>query len=200
MTRLSYTRALDNLLFPLGFTREKSFWSRVTGEILEQFDLQKDWVDGAVTVNLWVKNIETERIVKTIPCKHTMGVLQSGKRLGRIIDGPEGGNRWWKNDPGGPVEVARLVRDHGLPWFSKVTTLEDQARHWYSGARGTWKNGNLAALVVTLCRLGKLDEALALFDEPIPRTAFPVTIESARCVQRWLEDQKRLNTQLKGQA
>lgn len=195
MTRLSYTRALDNLLFPLGFTREKEFWSRVTGEVLEQFDLQKDWVDGAVTVNLWAKNLETERIVKTIPCKSGLGIVQSGKRLGRIIDGPEGGNRWWKNDPGGPVEVARLVRDHGLPWFSKVTTLEDQARHWYGGARGTWKNGNLAALVVTLYRLGKLDEALALFDEPIPRTALPVMIEEARCVQRWLEEQKRLQEQ-----
>lgn len=191
MTRLSYTRALDNLLLPLGFTREKEFWSRVSGEILEQFDLQKDWVDGAVTVNLWAKNIVTERVIKSIPCKNTLGIAQTGKRIGRIVDGPNNLDRWWKNDPGGPVEVAGLVRDHGLAWFGKVTTLEEQARHWYGPSRGTWKDGNLAALVVTLYRLGKLDEALALFDEPIPRTAFPETIENARCVQRWLEEQKR---------
>ena len=48
-----------------------------------------------------------------------------------------------------------------------------------------------AALVVTLYRLGELDEALALFDEPIPRTANPRTIEKYRRLQRWVEDQIR---------
>ena len=192
MTRLSYTKALHNLLVPLGFSREKTMWSRVTGEILEQVDLQKSWIDGAVTVNLWVKNIETDRIVRTIPCKHVLGALPQIVRIGRIVDGPMSLDRWWKNNPDGPVEVASLVRDHGLPWFSKVTTLEDEALFWYGrGKLGTWNKGNLAALAVTLCRLGELDEALGMFDEPIPRMAEPVMVEMARCVQRWLEEQKR---------
>ena len=195
MTRLSYTKALDNLLVPIGFAREKSFWSRVSGEILEQVELQKNWVDGAVTVNLWVHNIETDRIVRTIPCKHVLGALPLNERISVIAYGLNNVDRWWKNDPGGPVEVAGLVRDHGLAWFGKVTTLEEQARHWYRrGSPGIWKHGNLAALVVTLCRLGEHDEALALFDEPIPRTAYPVMIESARCIQHWLQDQAARRT------
>ena len=192
MTRLSYTKALDNVLLPLGFTREKSWWSRVSGEILEQLDLQKSWIDGSVTVNLWAKNVETERIIKTIPSEIALGIVQFGLRIARVVDGPMSLDRWWKNDPGGPMEVAGLVKEHAVPWFSRVTSLEDQARHWYGrGTTGTWKKSNLAALVVTLYRLGELDEALALFDEPIPRTANPRTIEKYRRLQRWVEDQIR---------
>ena len=45
MTRLSYTRALDNLLLPLGFERQKNMWSRISGDIVEQLNLQKSLVD-----------------------------------------------------------------------------------------------------------------------------------------------------------
>lgn len=193
MTRLSYTKALHNLLVPLGFSREKNMWTRVSGEILERVDLQKSGIDGAVTVNFWVENIETDRIVRTIPCKHVLGVLPQIVRIGRIVDGPYSLDRWWKNNPDGPVEVAGLVRDYGLPWFRKVTTLEDEAQYWYGrGKLGIWKRGNLPALAVTLFRLGELDEALGMFDEPIPRMAVPVMVERARCVQGWLQEQKRM--------
>ena len=192
MTRLSYTKALDNLLLPLGFERQKNMWSRVSGEILEQLNLQKSWIDGAVTVNLYAKNLETERIIKSIPCAHTLGILQRGVRFPELIEGSDGLDRWWKNDLNGPAEVASLAEKYALPWFGKVVTLEDQARFWYwRGTTGTWKKPNLEALVVTLYRLGELDEALALFDEPIPRTANPVVVARARCIQRWVEDQIR---------
>uniref|UniRef100_UPI00301D676F DUF4304 domain-containing protein n=1 Tax=Phenylobacterium sp. TaxID=1871053 RepID=UPI00301D676F len=124
MSRLSYTKALDNLLVPLGFQREKRMWSRVRGDMLEQLDLQKSWIDGAVTVNLWAKDLETDRILKAIPCEEQLGIIQFGQRIGYLIDGRD---RWWKNDPKGPAEVAEMVRVHGLPWFDRVTSLEDQA-------------------------------------------------------------------------
>ena len=193
MTRLSYTKALDNLLVPLGFEREKNMWSRLSGDILEQLNLQKSWVDGSVTVNLFAKDIETERIIKTIPCKHVLGIVQLSVRFSELIEGSDGRSLWWKNNPEGPAEVAGLAQRYALPWFAKVVSLEDQGRYWYSrGTTGTWKKPNLEALVVTLYRLGELDEALTLFDEPIPRTANPVLVERARCIESWVKERIRL--------
>ncbi|WP_397403785.1 DUF4304 domain-containing protein [Phenylobacterium sp.] len=193
MTRLSYTRALDNLLLPLGFERQKNMWTRVSGDIVEQLNLQKSSVDGSVTVNLFAKDRETERIIKTIPCKHPLWIIQYGVRFPQLIEGSDGRDLWWKNNPEGPAEVAGLAQRYALPWFASVTTVEDQAREWYGrSTRNTWKEPNLAAIVVTLYRLGELDAALPLFDEPIPRTANPVMVEKARCIQSWVKAQIQL--------
>lgn len=192
MSRLSYTRSLDNLLLPLGFERQKNMWTRISGDIRERLNLQKSWVDGSVTVNLWADSVETLRIIETIPCKHELGFFTFGQRISGLVEEFNGLDRWWKNNPDGPREVAGLVEKHALSWFSKVITPDDQARYWYSrGKISTWGQPNLAALVVTLYRLGELDEALALFDEPIPRMANPVMVEKARCIQSWVEAQIR---------
>jgi hypothetical protein len=71
--------------------------------------------------------------------------------------------------------------------------LEEQAEHWYFryATAQPWKKKNLPALVVTLYRLSALDEALALFDAPVPRTAKESMVAEARCVERWLRDRVR---------
>jgi len=187
MTRLSYTKALDRALQPLGFAREGKDWIRLRGEIRDWVNLQKSWVDGSVTVNLFAKNVETERILKSIACDEVLGVRQSGQRIGELIDGRD---RWWKNDPNGPAEVAEAVQVYGIPWFDRVQSLEDEASKWYGrGTTGSWRKPNLTVLAVTLFRLGVLEEALALFEEPVPKTAIPMLVTEGRCVQRWLQDQ-----------
>lgn len=190
MTRLSYTKALDRALQPLGFVRDgKKDWKRRRGDIEDWVNLQKSWIDGGVTVNLFAKNLETERILRSIPCDEELGIISSGQRIGYLIDGRD---RWWKNDPNGPVEVAEAVRGYGIPWFERVQSLEDEASLWYwRGTTGSWRKPNLAALVVTLFRLGALEEALALFDEPVPKTSIPTSVAKGRCVQRWLQAQVR---------
>lgn len=192
MTRLSYTKAIDGVLNPLGFQREKSIWTRIRDDMEEKLDLQKSWIDGSVTVNVWAKDLETDRILKSIPCNQTMGIIQFGVRIGKLIDGPNGLDRWWKNNPNGPTELADLVRAFAVPWFDRVKTPEDQADKWYGrGTKYPWGSPNAPALAVTLYRLGALDEALAIFEAPVPRTAIPSLVERCRCVQRWLEAQQR---------
>ena len=187
MTRLSYTRALDLALQPLGFSREGKDWTRVRGEIRDWVNLQKSWVDGSVTVNLFAKNLETERMLESIACEEGLGIRQSGERIGELIDGRD---RWWKNDPNGPAELADAVRVYGIPWFERIQSLEDEASKWYGrGTIGSWSKPNLTVLAVTLFRLGALDEALALFEEPVPKTANRILVVEGRCVQRWLRDQ-----------
>lgn len=189
MTRLSYTRALDRALQPLGFAREGKDWTRLRGEIQDWVNLQKSWISGGVTVNLFAKNLETERILKSIACAEELGVRPFGKRIGQLIDGRD---RWWKNDPNGPAEVAEAIQLYGIPWFERVQSLEDEASIWYGrGTTGSWRKPNLTVLAVTLFRLGALDEALALFEEPVPRTAIPILVTEGRCVQHWLQDQAR---------
>ena len=152
-------------------------------------NLQKSWVDGSVTVNLFAKNLETERILESIACDEVLGIVLFGQRIGALIDGRD---RWWKNDPNGPAEVAEAVQVYVIPWFERVQSLEDEASKWYGrGTTGSWRKPNLTVLAVTLFRLGALEEALALFDEPVPKTAIPLFVIEGRCVQRWLQDQAR---------
>ncbi|WP_068878231.1 MULTISPECIES: DUF4304 domain-containing protein [unclassified Phenylobacterium] len=187
MSGASYIKALDRALTPLGFVRESGDWVRRRGEIQDQVDLQKSSIDGGVTVNLFAKNLETERILKSIPCEKQLGTRQFGQRIGELIDGRD---RWWKNDPEGPAEVTEAVLLHGIPWFECVRSLEDEASVWYGrGTTGFWRKPNLTVLAVTLFRLGALEEALALFQEPVPKTAIPTLVTEGRCVQRWLQDQ-----------
>ena len=189
MTRLSYTKALDRALEPLGFARDgKKDWTRLRGEIQDWVNLQKSWIDGSVTINLFAKNLETERMLRSIACENELGIRQSGQRIGELMDGRD---RWWKNNPSGPSEMAQAVEVYGIPWFERVRSLEDEASKWYGrGTTGSWSKPNLTVLAMTLFRLGALDEALALFEEPVPRTAIPTLVVEGRCVQRWLQDQK----------
>ncbi|MBX3485901.1 DUF4304 domain-containing protein [Phenylobacterium sp.] len=187
MTRLSYTKAIDRALEPLGFERSGKDWIRTRGDIWDCVNLQKSWVDGSVTVNLYAKDLETERILKSIACETVLGIRLFGERIGTLIDGHD---RWWKNDPNGPAELAKAVREHGIPWFDRVRTLEDQATHWYyrTATAQPWRKPNLPALAVTLYRLGQAEEALALFEAPVPKTAIATLVTEGRCVQRWLKE------------
>lgn len=188
MTRLSYTKAIDRALAPLGFERSGKDWIRLRGDIWDCVNLQNSWVDGSVTVNLYAKDLETERILKAIECGAVLGIRLAGERIGMLIDGYD---RWWKNDPNGPAELAEAVREYGLPWFDRVSTLEDQAAHWYfrTATAQPWRKPNLTALAVTLYRLGQAEEALALFEAPVPKTAIATLVTEGRCVQRWLKEQ-----------
>lgn len=189
MSRMSYRRALDQALLPLGFAREGRGWVRIRGDIWDCADLQKSWIDGSVTANLYAKDLATERILNSIPCDFLLGAILPGQRIGDLIDGRD---RWWKNDPNGPAELAEAVRTHGLRWFDRIQSLEDQAEQWYfrSATARPWGMPNLAALAVTLYRLGALDEALALFEAPVPKTALSNLVTGGRCVEQWLRDRK----------
>jgi hypothetical protein len=189
MTRPSYLKAIDGVLAPIGFARSGREWIRVRGEIEERVDLQKSGIDGGVTVNVWAKDLQTERILRSIPYHKMLGIRQVGVRIGTLIDGYD---RWWRNNPDGPPDLAEAVRLYAVPWFDQVRTLEDQASKWYGrGTRQPWRKPNLAALAVTLARLGSIDEALALFEAPVPKTAIPALVAEGKCVQRWLKSQSR---------
>ena len=183
MSNLSYGKALDDLLKPLGFTRDRNNWARTRGDMLEVVNLQVSAIAG-VTANLQMHDRETARIVSEIPSKEPLFLIIPSMRIGELIDGYD---RWWKKDPKGPTELSEAVRRHGLPYFDRVRTLEEQAAHWYGrGSQKGWHGQSLIGLAVTLYRMGQVEEACAELSRPTPKTAIPSSVAGVQSVRQWL--------------
>lgn len=187
MSPRTYAAALNEVLKPMGFVRQGDWWSRQVGEVLEQVDLQTSVIAGK-TANLWSKNLETERLLSSIVCETPLRIFQLGMRIGELSHGRD---KWWLKDPNGPDELAAAVADHAEPWFATRRTLEGQARSFGRGGARPWWGSNTCALAATLFRLGEIDEALALFTDPPPRTLGEVHIQHGLCMRSWLEGQKQ---------
>jgi hypothetical protein len=199
VSRSSYAKALTKLLQPLGFQRDRSDWVRVRGDIWECVNLQISWVAG-VTANVQMKDLETEKLLQSIPCDPPIFLPPVSMRIGQLIDRHD---RWWKNDPNGPIELTEAINTYGLPWFDTVRTTGDQAARWYGRASASlwrssehplgrvspWRSSSIVPLAVTLYRMGEVAEAQALFDAPVPKTASPSLVAKGRCVERWLNGQ-----------
>lgn len=188
MKRQSYPKALDDALRPFGFERQGDDWIRVRGDMWECVNRQSSWL-GGVTVNLDMKDLQTEKLFLSIFA--SSGAIQMptiGARIGELIDGYD---RWWKKDePNGPAEMAQAVVEHGLPWFDRVRTLEEQAANWYGRAGALTSRGyhgsSLVGLALTLYRMGEREEACRVLSKPVPRTAIRSSVEKVARVRDWL--------------
>jgi len=183
MSGPSYGKALDAILKPYGFARDGNDWIRIRDGMREAVNLQVSGVAG-VTANISAYDLETARIVSEIPSKEPLFLVIPSMRIGQLIDGYD---RWWKKDSKGPAELSEAVRRHGLPYFDRVRTLEEQARHWYGrGDRKGWHGPSLIGLAVTLYRMGEIEEACAELSRPTPKTAIPSWVARVHSVRQWL--------------
>lgn len=184
MTRKSYVAAVDSVLKPMGFTREGKEWSRLVGTVFEHVDLQVSSTAGT-TANLWSYDTATSDLLKkAIPWKPDVGMVLSAWRIGDLMDGRD---RWWKNDPNGPTELAEALKIHVPPFFEARRALEDQAR-FFGRAEPRWFPSGTASrmyLALTLYRMGELEEACAALQNP-PRTAPVSWLAQAESVRKWL--------------
>lgn len=183
----SYANALEHVLRPLGFERSGDDWVRVRGDMWECVNRQSSWL--GVTVNFSMKDLETEELFLEI--FRPEGAIQMppiSERIGALIDGYD---RWWKSDErDGRSELADAVLKHGLPWFDKVRTLEQQAEHWYGRRSALSHRGyhgpSLVGLALTLYRMGEMREACEVLRKPVPRTAIQASVRSVSRVRTWL--------------
>jgi hypothetical protein len=184
MTRKSYVAAIDDVLKPMGFTREGQEWSRQIGTVAEHVDLQVSSIAGT-TANLWSYDTATSDLLKkAIPWKPNVGMAPSAWRIGTLMTGYD---RWWKNDPNGPAELAEALRVHAGPFFEARRSLEDQAR-LFGRAAPRWTSGNTSSrmyLALTLFRMGELEEACAALRNP-PKTIPPSWRAEAESIRKWL--------------
>jgi len=184
VTRKSYTAALDEVLKPMGFARHGKEWSRQIGTVVEHVDLQVSSIAGT-TANLWSYDEATNDLLKeAISWKPDVTMALSAWRIGTLMDGYD---RWWKNDPNGPVELAEAIKVHAPPFFEGWRSLEDQAR-LFGRAQPRWTRANTASrmyLALTLYRMGELEEACAALRDP-PRTIPASWLAEAESVRKWL--------------
>jgi hypothetical protein len=184
MTRKSYTAELDAILKPMGFTRQGRDWSRRIGTISEHVGLQVSSIAGT-TANLWSYDGATNDLLKAaIPWKPDVTMVLGAWRIGTLMSGYD---RWWKNDPNGPTELAEAIRLHAPPFFEARRSLEDQAR-LFGRAAPRWTSGNTPSrtyLALTLFRMGELEEACAALRNP-PKTIPASWLAQAESIRRWL--------------
>lgn len=187
MSRKSYAKALDEALRPLGFDRHGDDWIRIRGDMWECVNRYSSWL-GGVTVTLFMKDVETEKIFLEIFRPH--GAIQMpaiSMPIGTLIDGYA---RKWRDEPEGPANLVATVVRYGLPWFNQVRTLPEQAENWYARATALTSRGyhgpSLVGLALTLFRMGELREACEVLRKPVPRTAIPGSVEKVSRVREWL--------------
>jgi len=185
----SYVKALDDALRPLGFERTGDDWVRVRGDMWECVNRQSSNLSG-VTVNLSVKDLVTKKLFLEIFGGDGAILLPPIQaRIGEVIDGYD---RWWTSkEPNGPKELADVVLKHGLPWFDRVRTLEQQAECWFVRKTALTSRGyhglSLVGLALTLYRMGELEEAREVVRKPVPKTAIPANVRWVTKVREWLD-------------
>lgn len=174
---------MDRALKPLGFSRSGLDWIRIRGDLEETVNIQPSWLGGR-TVNLLIKDLETERLyVEVFEGASMMQAIQI--RIGTLVNNLD---RWWRDEPEGPEDMAEQTVRYGLPWFDKVRTLEEQAANWYgrfSDRRGYY-GPSIVGLALTLYRMGELAEACAVVNRPVPRTAIQESVRKVARVREWL--------------
>ena len=186
--RRSYAKALDHVLSPLGFKRNGDDWVRVRGDMWQCVNRQSSWL-GGVTVNFLMKDLETEKLfLEIFGPEGAIQMPPTSQRIGALIDGYD---RWWKSDePDGPNELAQAVLKHGLPWFDRVRTPEQQAENWFGRATALTDRGyhgrSLVALALTLYRMGEKEEACEVLRKPVPKTAIQAGVRDVARVRGWL--------------
>lgn len=185
----SYVKALDQVLNPLDFKRIGDDWVRVRGDMWECVNRQSSTLFG-VTVNLSMKDLETEKLfLEIFGGEGAILMPPIDVRIGELIDGYD---RWWTSDERkGPNELAEAVLEHGLPWFDRVRTLEQQAEHWFARRTALTDRGyhglSLIGLALTLYRMGELQEAREVVRKPVPKTAIAANIKWVAKVREWLD-------------
>ena len=63
----------------------------VSGSIKAASDVYLQAKNGSVTVNIFAKDLETDRLLKLIACDVSLGVRAINQRIGILIDGRD---RW----------------------------------------------------------------------------------------------------------
>ena len=184
MTGKSYVAVVDSVLKPMGFTRKGKDWSRRVGTVVEKVDLQASSIAGT-TANLWSYDAATNDLLKqAIPWKRDVGMMLSAWRIGTLMSGYD---RWWKNDPNGPAELAEALRIHAPPFFEARRSLEAQAAG-FGRAADKWRKGDThrrICLALTLYRMGEIDEACQALRNP-PKTTPASWLAEIESVRRWL--------------
>lgn len=188
MSAKSYSKALDNLLLPLGFERKgPREWLRLT-EGLYDLVLLEVVQDLGTTVSVHFKDDNTQALLKDAD-PDVKGPAIAHTRVGFLM-GDKKRDRWWTRElhPKGPDELAAAVKDYGLPFLENLHSLEAQAVWCGPLHTNTWRpTVEQMWLAVTLYRMGRYDDARRVINDD-SRPVNDHWRRSLERVRRWIEE------------
>lgn len=187
MTRKSYRGRLNDLLEPLGFKKTgASDWIRIAGDMEECVNLQKSWIDGSVTVNLYSVDRKSQKLLReALPTGTYRPRWWVDQRIGYLFGDSD---KWWSHDPNGPDEVAEKVELYGLPFLERFRDPLEQAKYFGLEAIGIGVPhlGAVLLLAITLERMGRHDDACRALDLPRRRTEIASGRADVEALRRYL--------------
>lgn len=120
MIKSAIIAQLDELLNPLGFTRQKSAWNRKGGHFVEAIDFQVSKEGDTLTLNAGVLDIEVHAKLwgSEPPSFIEAPDCTVSARIGELIDGKD---LWWQfSDNQVGDKVATAVVNHVLPFLKRI--------------------------------------------------------------------------------
>lgn len=128
MSEKAIISKLDDLLKPLGFTRQKTVWNRRSGYVVEVIDVQVSKAGDTATVNAGV--LDTDAHVKLWGSEPPTFVEEPActvrARVGELIDGKD---LWWQlSDDQVTDKAAKAIADHVLPFVKRMRSRQDMVQ------------------------------------------------------------------------
>ena len=122
-TKAVVTR-MDELLRPLGFTRQKATWNRKSDSFVDVIDVQTSKAGESITINAGVLHPEVH-----MKCWGTEppGIVQEPEctvrvRVGQLLDGKD---LWWRlNDQRILDEIAQKLTARVLPFLHRMHSVD----------------------------------------------------------------------------
>jgi Domain of unknown function (DUF4304) len=166
MREEAVTRKLEELLKPLGFTRQKAVWNRRSGYVVEVIDVQLSKAGDTATVNAGV--LDSDAHVKLWGSEPPAFVEESActvrARVGELIDGKD---LWWQlNDDQVTDNVSKAITDHVLPFMKRMRSRQDMVQ-WLTDTEVVRKRypPPIINLAILQSLLGNSSEGCALLAE-----------------------------------
>ena len=166
MSEKAVINKLDDLLKPLGFTRQKTAWNRRSGYVVEVIGVQISKAGDTATINAGV--LDTDAHLKLWGSEPPAFVEESactvGARVGELIDGKD---LWWQlNDGQVTDKVSKAITDSVLPFVKRMRSRQGMVQ-WLTDTQVVKKKypPPIINLAILQNLLGNSSEGCALLAE-----------------------------------
>lgn len=166
MSKKAVINKLDNLLKPLGFTRQKAVWNRSLGHLVEVIDLQISKAGDIATLNVGV--LDSDVHIKLWESEPPQFVDEAActvrARVGELVDGAD---LWWQlNDDQVTDNVYIAIKNYMLPFAQRMHSRQCMAR-WLTDAEVVKKKYPLPIINLAILQflLGNPSEGCSLLGE-----------------------------------
>ena len=122
-TKLVVSR-VDEILKPLGFSRQKAIWNRWSEPFVDVIDVQTSKIGDALTLNAGVLHMVVHKVcwATELPSVIKEPECTVRARVGQLIDNKD---LWWQVSDGGTIDdVVEKLTFYVLPFVERMHSLQ----------------------------------------------------------------------------